>query len=246
MKFTRILACLTASLVGAAGLAIATNSPASAQHHHFTVVGPAKLMAKEKKIFGRMTYNHHGLLGVNVAAYLDGDLGSTPISSALSYDYTGPEGTSRPGAFALRNLVKGTYTIVFSKKGFISKSYTDVLVSRTIPRTWLGDISLTKPSPSTTKLTLSDDTIKQGDKTTATVRVTPDRGTALGKVQLFVDGKKFDSDTLVKKDGGKLTFPIAGLSRGSHTVKASYAGTTTINGSDSKSVGLTVAKKARH
>ena len=243
MKFTRTLACLTASLVGAAGLAIATNSPASAQHHHFTVVGPAKAMAKEKKIFGRMMYNGKGLLNVNIAAYLD--TGDDPISSALSYDYTGPEGLHRPGAFALRNLQKGTYTIVFSKKGFITKTYTDVLVTRTVPRTWLGNVTMSKPSPSTTTITLSSAKIKQGEDATATVMVKPDKGTPLGKVQLYMDKKKYDSDTLVKKDKGKLVFDLSGLSVGTHKFSASYAGTTTILGSDSSNKSIEVIKKKR-
>ena len=245
MQRKRLVAGLAASLMAASGLAVTTHGSASAHRTRFDVVGPAKLMAKEKKVLGRtITATGKGLLNVNVEAFLDGKTDKEPTASALSYDYTGPEGLHRPGAFALRNLTKGTYTIVLSRKGYVSQTIEDVTVDGSTPRAYLGEIEMDKPSPC--KVTLQvPGKAKEGHKVTADVKVKAKQGTAVGKVKLLVDGKKAGSDTLTKKDHGKLSFVLKDLVAGKHKLVASYAGSDTVAAADSGKETITVKGKKK-
>lgn len=180
---------------------------------------------------------------VNVEAY-----NGQGALSASSLSYASPDNETKHGYFDLC-VGRGTYTLKLSKDGYKTKRGVDAgyLVWYGTTNRYLGNVKVNKiMEDSTAKVTLSKDTIRVGDNAKGTVKITTTGGAVpTGKWQILVDGDKEDSGKLTSDDSGKFSFSVSGLSKGSHTIKASYDGDDYVNGTDSKKVGIDVLKKKK-
>ncbi|HYN74759.1 MAG TPA: S8 family serine peptidase [Candidatus Limnocylindria bacterium] len=102
---------------------------------------------------------------------------------------------------------------------------------------------VTVKQATTTKLSLNKTTVVKGNKVKATATVAlPGRSTKpTGTVQFKEGSKVLATGTL---SGGKVTVTLPTLKVGKHTIVAVYQGSSTLTGSTSSSVKLTVKKKS--
>lgn len=105
-----------------------------------------------------------------------------------------------------------------------------------------ADLSVGKAS-SATALTLNKTTIKKSKQAVATVKVssagTP---TPTGGVKVYDGSKVIKSATLAASAKGTIKITLPKLKKGTHKIKATYAGNTVAKGSTSKVVSLKVTK----
>jgi hypothetical protein len=123
----------------------------------------------------------------------------------------------------------GTYAIVPSVSGTVSGDYTVTPVN--------GVLTVTQ-APTTTALVSSAGTIAYGSSVTFTATVTPGTsGVPTGQVS-FYDGANLLG--MVTMTNGNVSLPTIGLSVGTHTITAVYAGDTNFTGSTSNSIAQIV------
>jgi len=240
MNRNRSLAAALVLPLATVGLLAAGTSQTSAAQRH-DVAAPTQRVATGPLIQGVVRDQAgHYLDDVHVKA-----VGSGGHAEDLTYASNWPDGKQH-GYFYLAVGGLGTYTVTFSKDGYVSQSLT-TRVTREQRRVSLGEIALkVKPKATTTVARLKDASITTDDKARVTVQVSTQK--PVGKVTVKVGGKEVGSDTLTASDRGSVTIGLPKQPAGTYQVKAFYGGSTGQNlaASSSEPVQLKVAKPRHH
>lgn len=163
-------------------------------------------------------------------------------ASSLTYASNWKSGPQH-GFFYLEVGKLGTYSLTFSKSGFVSRTLDNVEITRLKQRLGLGEIKLTrKQATTTTSAALRDATITTKDKPRVDVSVAPGKAKPVGKVEIRIGKKVVGSTTLEAGDKGSTTVTLDNLDKGTYTLTASYVGSKTMKASSSKKMTLTVRK----
>ena len=120
---------------------------------------------------------------------------------------------------------------------------TGSLKSGDVPRTARSaDLTVGKAN-SATALSLNKTKIKKSKRAVATIKVTSaGTPTPTGGVKVYDGSKAIKSATLAASAKGTIKITLPKLKKGTHKIKATYAGNTVAKGSTSKVVSLKVTK----
>ena len=180
------------------------------------------------------------VLDVKVVAI---DANGETTASDLSYANTDANGDPQRGYFAL-HVVRGTYRVVLTKKGFVKEAFEDIVIKRGQWRESLGEIELLRTSETSGKLV--KDTVTVGDKGKVKVTVRPTGDKPTGSVVVREGRSKVGSATLKATHGGEITVILDKLPKGSHDLKVFYGGSGVHQGSTSGRLTLTVKAPRRN
>lgn len=183
--------------------------------------------------------NGRPVLDVKVVAV---DANGVTIASDLSYENTDANDLPQHGYFAL-HVVRGTYRVVLTKKGFVKKTVEDIVIKRRQWRASLGEIELLRTSE--TSASLVKGTVLVGDKGKVKVTVAPTGTRPTGSIAVKEGRTKVGSATLKAIHRGELTVILDKLPRGSHDLKVTYGGSGVHQPSTSGKLTLTVKAPRR-
>lgn len=167
------------------------------------------------------------------------------VATALTYASPRDAGPQH-GYFGLEVPQGGTYTLRISRAGYVP---TSVEVTIRGGRTrHFGEIELVKrPAETRTTGRVADPVVTTGERGRVEVTVsTAETGKPTGRVVVTEGRKVVGADTLAPRDRGRLTVALDKLGRGSHQLRASFAGSTYLEASDSRKLTLVVRKPSRH
>ena len=244
MNLDRFLAAaLGLPLVAAGAFVVGSSQTASAARHD--VAAPSMRVAAGLRIQGVVADAVSGrhLDDVDVEAVAeDGTVASdlTYASDRPGYDH---------GFFNLGVGRRGTYTVTFSRSGYVSQSQT-VEVTRRPRVTFVEEVDL-RPRlvATTTRAALKSSRITTSDKGRLLVQVTS-KGTRkpTGEVTVMAGRQQVGSDTLTASDGGAVTIGLRQLPVGTYRITASFAGSRKLNlaSSTSGATSLQVVRSRRH
>ena len=240
-----LAAALVLPLAIAGLLAAGTSHSAAAQRHD--VAAPTQQVSAGPRIQGVVAdQNGHYMDNVEVHA-----VNSSGATAASDFTYASDRAYGEPhGFFNLSVRRLGTYTVSFSKDGYVTQSRT-VEVTRRPRIVLLGEIDLkVKPRGTTTDAGLKSAKVTTADKARVVVQVaTGATKKPVGDVTVLIGRKKVGSDTLTASDRGSVTIGLQRLAVGTYKVRAIYAGSRKQNLAASTSGPVTlqvVRAKHRH
>jgi autotransporter-associated beta strand protein len=187
-----------------------------------------------------------------------------PVTFTATVTDTGGGGLTPTGTVTFTDTttstVLGTATLTPQASGVARATFTTnalALGAHQVTATYSGDTDFAPGSPSspvthtvsqassTTTVTSSANPSKFGQIVTFTVRVAgaaPSTGAASGSVRIFLDGA--DMGLFALNASGVATFATAGLTVGTHTVRAEYQGSAGFAPSVSTTLTQTVSQSA--
>lgn len=191
-----------------------------------------------------------GVVVDQLGSYVDGvkvqalDKKGKPVASALTYASQWPKGPQH-GFFFVEVGEKGGYSLTLSKNGYQTRTINNVEV--TGRRLALGELTLRKSAaPTTTSAALADKSIttKQNGVVKVTVATSATK-TPTGDVEVREGRRVVGEGTLKAGAKGTVSIGLDRLPAGSHSLVASYVGSSTLKASTSGSVTLVVKKVRR-
>ncbi len=242
MLRTRRTAAVTAGLATAlAALLVAPQAlPASAAPHSARAVPAAR--AGQALIQGVVVDQFGNPVDDVEVQATKGD--GTPAASALTYASEREDGPQH-GYFFLE-VTRGTYTLTLSRDGFKTVVLDVLQIGKARQKLSLGETEVQrKLADSRTDASLAQRKVTTRQNGVVKVTVSAKDAKPTGDVEVREGGTVVGEGHLRAGDKGQLTIGLDRLPKGDHDLKVVYLGSTTVKGSTSQTITLTVTK-ARH